>query len=139
MGAEAVLGAALCPGGNEWEPEHSGKYQPGTEPGIHHQALQPQVPYRMHFPGAETADRGILLPVLVKAYAEAEPLPEKRGACGIGVRGGRKILPENIGVHMRHQNAHGVVVYRNGDTAGPFHPFYRGGQPRPAPLPEDTF
>lgn len=31
----------------------------------------------MYFPGAETADRGILLPILVKAYAKTEPLPEK--------------------------------------------------------------
>ena len=60
-------------------PEHPGQHQPGTGAVVHHQALQLQVPDRMYFPGAETADRGILLPILVKAYAKTEPLPEKRG------------------------------------------------------------
>ena len=44
----------------------------------------------MYVPGAEAADRGILLPLLVKAYAEAELLPEKRGAYTPGTRGRRK-------------------------------------------------
>ena len=82
MGTEAVSGAALCSGGNEWDPEHPGKHQPGTGTAVYHQALQLQVPDRMYFPGAEAADRGILLPVLVKAYAQTEPLPEKRGTQG---------------------------------------------------------
>ena len=99
MGTEAVSGAALCPGGNEWSPEHPGKHQLGTGTAVHYPALQLPVPYRMHFPGAEAADGGILLPVLVKAYAETEPLPEKRGAHGNGVCGGRKIPPENTGGH----------------------------------------
>ena len=41
----------------------------------------------MHLPGTKAAGRSILLPLLVKAHAEAELLPEERGtgtpgACG---------------------------------------------------------
>ena len=42
---------------------------PKKEPAVHYPALQLPVPDRMHFPGTEAADWGILLPVLVKAYA----------------------------------------------------------------------
>ena len=42
----------------------------------------------MHFPGAEAADRRILLPLLVKTYAKAGLLPEEGGARAIG-KGGR--------------------------------------------------
>ena len=45
-----------------------------------------RITYRMYVPGAEAADRGILLSFLVKAYAEAELLPEKRGGCTPGMR-----------------------------------------------------
>ena len=71
VGAEAVSGTALCPGRNERNPEYSCEYQPGTgtRTAFHHPPVQLPFSDRMHLPGAETADRGILLSFLVKAYA----------------------------------------------------------------------
>lgn len=92
----------------------------------------------MHVPGAEAADRGILLPFLVKAYAEAELLPEKRGARTPGMREGRKGTQKSAGSCPRHRDAYGPFVYRDGDPAEPFHPLYRKDQLQSDPLPEDT-
>lgn len=50
---------------------------------------------RMHLPEAEAAGWGILLPLLVKAYAKAVLLPKERGAHAIGTggRGARRPAP----------------------------------------------
>ena len=61
-----------------------------------------RITYRMYVPGAEAADRGILLSFLVKAYAEAELLPEKRGGCTPGMRERRKAPQESAGSCPRH-------------------------------------
>lgn len=42
-------------------------------------ALQLPFPDRMYISGAQAADRGILLSLLVKAYAQTESFPENRG------------------------------------------------------------
>ena len=93
MGPEAVPGAAVCAGGDGRRPEHPGKYQPGPGSAGHYPALQLPVPDRMYVPGVKAAGRGILLPLLVKAHAEAELLPEERGAVTHGACGKRKGTP----------------------------------------------
>jgi hypothetical protein len=49
---------------------------------------------RMHFPGDEATDRGILLPLLVKAYAKTELLPEEGShvSCICFMRGSSKFM-----------------------------------------------
>lgn len=79
MGAEALSRTAFCVGKNERHREHPGEYVSRTGATFHHPPLQLPFPDRMHIPKAETADWSILLPLLVKAYAKAEPLPD--GSC----------------------------------------------------------
>lgn len=69
VGAEAVPAATFCSGRNEWNPEYSCEYQPGTGTAFRHPSVQLPVSDRMHLQGAETADWSILLSFLVKAYA----------------------------------------------------------------------
>ena len=78
MGTETVSGTAVCIGRNEWHTEYPGKYQPGFGSVVYYPALQLPVPDRMHFPGTETANWGVLLPLLVKAHAKTELLSEER-------------------------------------------------------------
>ena len=40
MGTEAVPGTAVCAGGNERDPKHPGKYQPGIGSTVRYTALQ---------------------------------------------------------------------------------------------------
>ena len=101
-GAEALSGAAFCAGGDGRHPEHPGKHQPGIGALGHHPALQLPVPDRMLFPGAEAADRGILLPLLVKAYAKAELLPEEGRADTPVACGKRRITQKGSGNRTRH-------------------------------------
>ena len=85
---ETVPGVAVCVGGNEWHPEHPGKNPPGAGAAVNPSALQLPVQNRMYLQGAEAADWRILLPFLVKAYAEDELLSEK-GRSGFIGAGGR--------------------------------------------------
>ena len=87
MGTEAVPGTAVCTGGNEWYPEHPGKYQPDPGPAVCHPALQLPVPDRMHVQGAEAAGWRILLPLLVKAYVKIKLLAKERGDRTAGAGG----------------------------------------------------
>lgn len=102
MGTEAVPGTAVCAGGNGWKPKHPGKYQPGIESAIHHSALQLSLPDRIYVQGAKTADWGILLPFLVKIYAENKLLPEKRESCTHGTCNRRKAPQKSAGSCPRH-------------------------------------
>ncbi len=77
LGAEAVPGAAVRAGRDQWFPDNTGKYQSYTGAVIHHSAVQLPVPDRMYVPGAETADGRVLLPLLDKIHAETEPLSEE--------------------------------------------------------------
>ena len=102
MGPEAVPRTAVCAGGDGRCPEYSGKHQPGTGSAVHHPAFQLPVPNRMYVLGVKAAGRGILLSLLVKVHAEAELLPEKRGAVTHGACGKRESTPESAGSCQGH-------------------------------------
>ena len=87
MGAETVPGTEVCAGGSERNPEHSGNHLSGTGSAVCYPALQLPVPDRMHLPGTEAAGWRVLLPLLVKAHAKAELLPEERESGTPGASG----------------------------------------------------
>lgn len=74
MGPEAVSGLEVCAGGNERNPEHSGKYLSEIGSAVCYLALQLPIPDRRHLPGTEATDRRVLLSLLVKAHAKVELL-----------------------------------------------------------------
>ena len=69
----------------------------------------------MHLPKTKTADRCILLLVLIKAHAETELLPKERESYASGICG-RKMPREGTGDHTCHRNAYGTVLYSNGNS-----------------------
>lgn len=70
----------------------------------------------MYVPRAKTADRGILLSLLVKAYTKTEPLPEERGARPARAGGERKKPPEHTESGPGYGNAYDSVLYCYGNT-----------------------
>lgn len=65
-------------------------------------------------------------------------LPEEGGANTPGAYAKRKSPQKGSGNGTRHRNAYGIVLYIHGDSSEPFHLFYREGQFRPAPLPDEV-
>jgi hypothetical protein len=93
----------------------------------------------MYIPGAESANRGVLLSFLVKTYAKAKLLSESWGARPSGAGERRKepeAYPES---DPGNRNAHGPVLYRYGNTPGNFRLFGWKTDLGSAALPKNSF
>ncbi len=81
---ETVSRTPFCSGRVQWKEKHTGQHQPHAFPAGCDTSVQLPFSYRIYVSGAETANWGILLPLLFKIYAKAEPLPEEKRSIPTG-------------------------------------------------------